>query len=70
MLVDGDALDDRPRKARVGDRLLAFLNLFDGPYLAVGDVVEGGHDVRGPCLTNICQRYGVVRTIPPPGLLT
>ena len=35
-------------EARVGDRLLAFLDLLDGPYFAVGDMVQGGHDVGGP----------------------
>ena len=68
MLVDGDALHDRPAKARVGDRLSAFFDLPDGPHLAVGNVMEGGHDVGGPGLTDVLKAYGVVRTVPAPGL--
>ena len=68
MLVDGDALHDRPAKARVSDRLSAFFDLPDGPHLAVGNVMEGGHDVGGPGLTDVLKAYGVVRTVPAPGL--
>ena len=30
--------------------------------------MEGGHDVGGPGLTDVLKAYGVVRTVPAPGL--
>ena len=66
VLVYRYRLHHRPGHAILGNHCLALLDLLHGPYLAVGNVVQGMNNIRCACLTDVCERYGVIRTVPTP----
>jgi hypothetical protein len=68
MLMYRHRLDAGPGETSCFDERLAFGYLFDGPYLAVRDVVEGGDDTGGSCHFYVCESNGVVRAVPTHGL--
>ena len=65
------ALDDAPAQAERAVALdlgLALPDRLDGPDLAIGNVVQGGHDAGGTGLPRMLQRRGIARAEPSPGL--
>ena len=70
MLVHGHALHDAPPQPGGFYRRFSSLDFLDGPHLAVGDVVQGGHDTGRSRLADVLQADGVVGPVPAPCLLT
>ena len=70
VFMHGNTLDDRPSQSGLFDDLFAFLNLFDAPHFAVGNVVQGGYNTGGSGLAYVFQADRVVGPVPAPGLFT
>jgi hypothetical protein len=70
-LRHGQALDHAPAQAERGvacDEALALLDLVDGPFDAVGNLMQSGNDTARAGLANVRKLDHVVRAEPAPSL--
>ena len=70
MFVYRDTFDDAPSQTGIGYQLLPTANFINGPYLAVGDMVQSVNDIGSSSLPDVPEGNRVGWAVPTPGLFT